>query len=143
MAEPMGVNVGYVAPCEALPGVEDTQEQDVPDQDSAEPCEGRGAFPVTRMNSSTDSELQKQQEIPTDPLKIDADTSVPVPGTILTVEGIDSNYKNDWTTGADSTVALRVDPGTYRITEKFIPNPYYLLDRDANRVQTISLNLRR
>ena len=72
--------------------------------------------------------------------KIDADTGVPVPGTVLTMEGIDSDYKDDWTTGADGTVALRVDPGTYRITEKSVPAPYYLPDKDADRVQTISLN---
>lgn len=72
--------------------------------------------------------------------KIDADTGVPVPGTVLTVEGIDSDYKDDWRTGPDGTVALRVDPGTYRITEKSVPAPYYLPDKDADRVQTISLN---
>ena len=72
--------------------------------------------------------------------KIDADTGVPVPGTVLTVEGIDSDYKDDWKTGPDGTVALRVDPGTYRITEKSVPAPYYLPDKDADRVQTISLN---
>lgn len=72
--------------------------------------------------------------------KIDADTGVPVPGTVLTVEGIDSDYKDDWRTGPDGTVALRVDPGTYRITEKSVPVPYYLPDKDADRVQTISLN---
>ena len=44
------------------------------------------------------------------------------------------------TTGADGTVSLRVDPGTYRITEKSVPAPYYLPDKDADRVQTISLN---
>ena len=72
--------------------------------------------------------------------KIDADTGVPVPGTVLTVEGIDSDYKDDWRTGPDGTVALRVDPGTYRITEKSVPAPYYLPDKDADRVQNISLN---
>ncbi|EOS57022.1 hypothetical protein C814_02557 [Anaerotruncus sp. G3(2012)] len=72
--------------------------------------------------------------------KIDADTGVPVPGTVLTVEEINSDYKDDWKTGADGTVALRVDPGTYRITEKSVPAPYYLPDKDADRVQTISLN---
>ena len=72
--------------------------------------------------------------------KIDADTGVPVPGTVLTVEGIDSDYKDDWRTGPDGTVSLRVDPGTYHITEKSVPAPYYLPDKDADRVQTISLN---
>ena len=62
------------------------------------------------------------------------------PGTVLTVEGINSDYQHDVTTGADGTVSLRVDPGTYRITEKSVPAPYYLPDKDADRVQTISLN---
>ena len=72
--------------------------------------------------------------------KVDAISGDPVPGTVLTVEGINSNYQHDVTTGADGTVSLRVDPGTYRITEKSVPAPYYLPDKDADRVQTISLN---
>ena len=72
--------------------------------------------------------------------KIDADDSSPVAGTVFTVEGIDSDYRSDWTTGEDGTVTDRVAPGTYRITEKSVPAPYYLPDKDADRVQTISLN---
>ena len=72
--------------------------------------------------------------------KIDADDSSPVAGTVFTVEGIDSDYRSDWTTGEDGTVTNRVAPGTYRITEKSVPAPYYLPDKDADRVQTISLN---
>ncbi len=72
--------------------------------------------------------------------KVDAISGDPVPGTVLTVEGINSDYQHDVTTGADGTVSLRVDPGTYRITEKSVPAPYYLPDKDADRVQTISLN---
>ena len=72
--------------------------------------------------------------------KIDADDSSPVAGTVFTVEGIDSDYHSDWTTGEDGTVTDRVAPGTYRITEKSVPAPYYLPDKDADRVQTISLN---
>ena len=72
--------------------------------------------------------------------KVDAISGDPVPGTVLTVEGINSDYRHDVTTGADGTVSLRVDPGTYRITEKSVPAPYYLPDKDADRVQTISLN---
>ena len=72
--------------------------------------------------------------------KIDADDSSPVAGTVFTVEGIDSDYRGDWTTGEDGTVTNRVAPGTYRITEKSVPAPYYLPDKDADRVQTISLN---
>ncbi len=72
--------------------------------------------------------------------KVEQGTNTPIPGTVFTVEGIDSDYKDDWRTGPDGTVALRVDPGTYRITEKSVPAPYYLPDKDADRVQTISLN---
>ncbi len=72
--------------------------------------------------------------------KVDAISGDPVPGTVLTVESINSDYQHDVTTGVDGTVSLRVDPGTYRITEKSVPAPYYLPDKDADRVQTISLN---
>ena len=72
--------------------------------------------------------------------KIDADSGDPVPGTVFTVKAINGDYQDDWTTGADGKVALRVEPGTYQITEKSVPAPYYLPDKDADRVQTISLN---
>ena len=72
--------------------------------------------------------------------KIDADTGVPVPNTVFTVKAIDGDYQDDWTTGADGKVALRVEPGTYQVTEKSVPAPYYLPDKDMDRVQTISLN---
>ena len=72
--------------------------------------------------------------------KIDADSGKPVPGTVFTVKAINGDYQDDWTTGADGTVALRVAPGTYQITEKSVPAPYYLPDKDKDRVQTISLN---
>lgn len=44
------------------------------------------------------------------------------------------------TTGQDGTVTLRVQPGTYKITELSVPAPYYLPDKDADREQTITLN---
>ena len=72
--------------------------------------------------------------------KIDADTHEKIPGTVFTIEGISSDYKHNVTTGADGTVSLRVKPGTYRITEKSVPAPYYLPDKDMDRVQAISLN---
>ncbi len=72
--------------------------------------------------------------------KIDADSGKPVPGSVFTVKAINGDYQDDWTTGADGTVALRVAPGTYQITEKSVPAPYYLPDKDKDRVQTISLN---
>lgn len=73
--------------------------------------------------------------------KVDAaDSTTPIPGTVFTIKGVDSDYKNDVTTGADGTVSLRVAPGTFEITEKSVPAPYFLPDKDADRVQTISLN---
>ncbi|WP_419046332.1 SpaA isopeptide-forming pilin-related protein [Dysosmobacter sp.] len=72
--------------------------------------------------------------------KIDAENSKPIPGTVFTVEGIDSDFSADWTTGADGTVTDRVAPGSYKITEKSVPAPYYLPSKNADREQTVSLN---
>ena len=72
--------------------------------------------------------------------KIDAEDSKPIPGTVFTVEGIDSDFSADWTTGEDSTVTDRVAPGSYKITEKSVPAPYYLPSKNADREQTVSLN---
>ena len=72
--------------------------------------------------------------------KIDAEDSKPIPGTVFTVEGIDSDFSADWTTGADGTVTARVAPGSYKITEKSVPAPYYLPSKNADREQTVSLN---
>lgn len=72
--------------------------------------------------------------------KINAEDSKPIPGTVFTVEGIDSDFSADWTTGADGTVTDRVAPGSYRITEKSVPAPYYLPSKNADREQTVSLN---
>ncbi len=73
--------------------------------------------------------------------KVDADDpDTKIPGTVFTIKGVDSDYQNDVTTGQDGTVTLRLAPGTYEITEKSVPSPYYLPDKDADRTQTISLN---
>ncbi len=72
--------------------------------------------------------------------KIDAEDSKPITGTVFTVEGIDSDFSADWTTGADGTVTDRVAPGSYKITEKSVPAPYYLPSKNADREQTVSLN---
>ena len=72
--------------------------------------------------------------------KIDAEDSKPIPGTVFTVEGIDSDFSADWTTGEDGTVMDRVAPGSYKITEKSVPTPYYLPSKNADREQTVSLN---
>ena len=71
--------------------------------------------------------------------KIDADSQAPIPQTVLTVKALDGTYQDDWTTGADGTVSLRVNPGVYEVTEKSVPAPYYLPDKDADRTQTITL----
>ena len=72
--------------------------------------------------------------------KIDAEDSKPIPGTVFTVEGIDSDFSADWTTGEDGTVTDRVAPGSYKITEKSVPAPYYLPSKNADREQNVSLN---
>ena len=73
--------------------------------------------------------------------KVDAaDSTTPIPGTVFRIEAIDGDYQHDVTTGQDGTVTLRVQPGTYKITELAVPAPYYLPDKDADREQTITLN---
>ena len=73
--------------------------------------------------------------------KVDAaDSTTPIPGTVFRIEAIDGDYQHDVTTGQDGTVTLRVQLGTYQITELSVPAPYYLPDKDADRVQTITLN---
>lgn len=72
--------------------------------------------------------------------KIDAEDSKPIPGTVFTVEGIDSDFSADWVTGEDGTVTDRVAPGSYKIIEKSVPAPYYLPSKNADREQTVSLN---
>ncbi len=72
--------------------------------------------------------------------KVDADSGKPVPGTVFTVKAINGDYQDDWTTGEDGKATLRVAPGTYEVTEKSVPAPYYLPDKDKDRVQTISLH---
>lgn len=72
--------------------------------------------------------------------KVDAaDLKTPIPGTVFRIEGLNSDYQHDVTTGADGTVSIRLTPGTYRIIEQSVPAPYYLPDKDADREQTISL----
>ena len=72
--------------------------------------------------------------------KIDADSQEPIPNTVFRVEAINGDYQDDWKTGEDGMVTKRVEPGAYRVTEKSVPAPYFLPDKDADRVQTVSLN---
>lgn len=72
--------------------------------------------------------------------KIDADSQQPIPNTVLTVKALDGTYQDDWKTGADGKVSKIVDPGVYQVTEKSVPSPYYIPDKDADRTQTITLS---
>ena len=72
--------------------------------------------------------------------KIDADSQEPIPNTVLTVKALDGTYQDDWKTGPYGTVSLRVEPGVYEVTEKSVPSPYYVPDKDADRTQTITLS---
>ncbi len=53
--------------------------------------------------------------------KIDAEDSKPIPGTVFTVEGIDSDFSADWTTGADGTVTDRVAPAVTKLRKNLFP----------------------
>ena len=63
--------------------------------------------------------------------------AVYIPETNFLIEAIDGDYRHNVTTGQDGTVELRVAPGSYKITEQSVPEPYYISDEPA---QTISLN---
>ena len=120
-----------------LPGVYEISEKSVP-----EPWLKDAANQLVTLYPNKDREvLFENHKKPLLTLtKIDADIGVFIPGTVFTVEGIDNDYQDDWTTGADGKVAKRVPPGTYRVTEKSVPAPYYLPDKDKDRVQTITLH---
>ena len=94
------------------------------------------------LNPGDEKEVRfENQKLPLLTLKkIDADSQQPIPKTVLTVKALDGTYQDDWTTGSDGTVSLRVEPGTYEVTEKSVPAPYYLPDKDADRTQTITLS---
>ncbi len=72
--------------------------------------------------------------------KIDADSGVPIPNTVFTVKALDGTYQDDWKTGPDGKVSQIVDPGVYEVTEKSVPAPYYIPNKDADRTQTITLS---
>ncbi|MCI9166462.1 MAG: hypothetical protein HFF64_10765 [Oscillospiraceae bacterium] len=72
--------------------------------------------------------------------KIDADSQKPIPNTVLTVKALDGTYQDDWKTGPDGKVTAYVNPGVYEVTEKSVPSPYYLPDKDADRTKTITLS---
>ncbi len=69
--------------------------------------------------------------------KIEKGTSRPIPGTVFLLEAIDGDYRHEVTTEANGSVELRVAPGSYRVTEKSVPEPYVISETPT---QTISLN---
>ncbi len=69
--------------------------------------------------------------------KIEKGTNKPIPGTVFLLEAIDGDYRHEVTTEASGSVELRVAPGSYRITEQSVPEPYCISDEPT---QTISLN---
>jgi len=72
--------------------------------------------------------------------KNDADTQKPIPGTVFRVEAINGDYQDDWTTGTDGRVSFRVEPGTYRVTEKSVPAPYFLPDKGSTPMRFCSFS---
>ena len=66
--------------------------------------------------------------------------AVHVPDTNFLIEGIDSDYRHNVTTGPDGTVELRVALGSFRISEQSVPEPYCLPEDEEDRVQVVSLN---
>ena len=69
--------------------------------------------------------------------KIEKGTGTKIPGTVFLLEAIDGDYRHEVTTEANGSVELRVAPGSYKITERSVPEPYYVSDEPT---QTISLN---
>uniref|UniRef100_UPI002630A740 MSCRAMM family protein n=1 Tax=uncultured Oscillibacter sp. TaxID=876091 RepID=UPI002630A740 len=58
--------------------------------------------------------------------KIEKGTNQPIPGTVFLLEAIDGDYRHEVTTEASGSTELRVAPGSYRVTEKSVPEPYCL-----------------
>ena len=71
--------------------------------------------------------------------KTEVGTDTPIPGTVFSIEGIDSDFKDEWVTGADGTVSGYVEPGSFEIEESSVPDPYYISQFEEERVKTVSL----
>ena len=71
--------------------------------------------------------------------KTEVGTDTPIPGTVFSIEGIDSDFKDEWVTGADGTVSGYVEPGSFEIEEISVPDPYYISQFEEERVKTVSL----
>ena len=71
--------------------------------------------------------------------KTEVGTDTPIPGTVFSIEGIDSDYQDEWVTGDDGTVSGYVEPGSFEIEEISVPDPYYISEFEEDRVKTVSL----
>lgn len=71
--------------------------------------------------------------------KTEVGTDTPIPGTVFSIEGIDSDFKDEWVTEADGTVSGYVEPGSFEIEEISVPDPYYISQFEEERVKTVSL----
>ena len=71
--------------------------------------------------------------------KTEVGTGTPIPDTVFSVVGIDSDYQDEWVTGENGTVSGYVEPGSFEIEEISVPDPYYISEFEQDRVKTVSL----
>ena len=71
--------------------------------------------------------------------KTEVGTGTPIPDTVFSIVGIDSDYQDEWVTGEDGTVSGYIEPGSFEIEEISVPDPYYISEFEEERVKTVSL----
>ena len=71
--------------------------------------------------------------------KTEVGTGTPIPGTVFSIVGIDSDYQDEWVTGEDGTVSGYVEPGSFEVEEISVPDPYYISEFEEERTKTVSL----
>ena len=71
--------------------------------------------------------------------KTEVGTGTPIPDTVFSIVGIDSDFQDEWVTGEDGTVSGYVEPGSFEIEEISVPDPYYISEFEEERVKTVSL----
>lgn len=71
--------------------------------------------------------------------KTEVGTGTPIPGTVFSLTGIDSDYQDEWVTGEDGTVSGYVGPGSFEVEEISVPDPYYISEFEEERTKTVSL----
>ena len=71
--------------------------------------------------------------------KTEVGTGTPIPGTVFSLTGIDSDYQDEWVTGEDGTVSGYVEPGSFEVEEISVPDPYYISAFEEERTKTVSL----